>query len=123
MKFKPNYIHFKIFDVIIVFILMSFSWIFFRARDITDAYYIITHMHKVNNFFTEIDFIDLKYLIISLSLILFLIFINIIINKQRLDVVFAKRKTWQRWALYYMFILSFYFLGNFNNSKFIYFQF
>ena len=35
----------------------------------------------------------------------------------------SQKPSWQRWAVYYFFIVAIVTLGNFNNSKFIYFQF
>lgn len=130
---KLHISHNKSYKVITTFSLICFSWIFFRANNISDAFYISTHL------FTGFDKIfDLNYLrkviseqgnvktlefIIACLLLLSMEIVHLIQRKYKIRDLISKNNIVVRWSIYYLLILAIIFLGVFNKNDFIYFQF
>lgn len=120
-------------SVLTTFILVSFSWIFFRANGVHAAFYIVKHIftgipgifRDLLNYRPVFEYIGLgpKYLILSVLLILFLETVHYFQNGKNLSLLFTQLPTYVRWAVYYGVILTIVFLGVFENRQFIYFQF
>lgn len=121
----------------LVFILVGFAWIFFRAVSLSDALHIVFHLVRnlpaqlvavVNN--SNFERLDLLYLgqgsfefgvaILSIALL------SIIHSMQKghsFDQFLLSRSGFSRNFAYYMLALGIVYLGVFNKSEFIYFQF
>jgi alginate O-acetyltransferase complex protein AlgI len=130
----PNF--YKIIQIITVFCLTSFAWIFFRARDFKSAYYIAT------NLFTNIN-IQLQQLgnkefiekniflgqgVTNFAMVVFALIVMEIVHLlqrgQSLRNVLNQKPLLIRWVLYYGIILAILFLGMYDApAQFIYFQF
>lgn len=128
---KYSKIH-KYLRIFIVYFLVNFAWIFFRANSFQDAIYVVT------NLFTGWDelstFSDIKGIIKQLGVTeirLLYCFISITILEgfhliQRHGSIrhMLKRKpTIFRWTIYISLILVIIFYGEFGASNFLYFQF
>ncbi len=122
----------KWMDRIIVFILVDFAWIFFRANSFADAKYVITHMfsfdfsHGIGQALKgkmysagmePVEFLS------SALLILFLLVFESMEHSSRDFEMVNKRPAFVRWGIYYIILLAIMFFGAFNDSQFIYFQF
>ena len=134
-KIKNQYINkfLDIFRILITFILICFSLIFFRANTVKDAFYI------VNNLFSDINVInDIQYLynvsielglnIFEILMVIFciviLFFIEIFEYKQRIYVSLNKLPFFIRFIFYYIIAIIIISMGVFSNAgQFIYFQF
>lgn len=125
IKVKSKY---KLFNIIITFLLITFAWIFFRANSINDALYVISNMFRINftNIKEQIISIGLdKYDLIISILSIFLLFIIEIINK-KINILekINKMPIILRWTIYFILLFSIIILGNygpgFDNSQFIY---
>ena len=120
------------FQTFITFILVSFTWIFFRANNILDAYYIITHLftgmtnivnpENLNFIINNLGLSKNQILIILFSISL-MGFIQYIFSNTILRTRFLINKAWLRWIGYYIIIVSIIVFGVYNQSSFIYFQF
>jgi alginate O-acetyltransferase complex protein AlgI len=127
---------YKIVQIISVFCLTSFAWIFFRAKDFKSASYIAT------NLFTNIGeqlqqlgskaFIEKNIFlgqgITNFAMIVFAIavmeIVHILQRGQSLREVLNHKPLLVRWTLYYGVILAILFLGMYDApAQFIYFQF
>ncbi|MDH5682009.1 MAG: MBOAT family protein, partial [Spirochaetota bacterium] len=129
---------YKYIRVIITFSLVCFAWIFFRAKDLSGAFYIVRNLFDgmVNtliqlvslnfNYFkkliaktkmSEIDFI------VAVVSILFLEFIHSIQRHGSIRQMLSERPLIVRWLIYYILIFSIFLLGVFEKVDFIYFQF
>jgi D-alanyl-lipoteichoic acid acyltransferase DltB (MBOAT superfamily) len=124
---------FPFLQVITTFLLVSFAWIFFRAKDLDTALYIgkniftglpnifqkiITSQPILENLgISEID------LFRSFLLIIFLELVHYIDNKKRISELLLKSHVIVRWTVYYGLILLTIFYGVFEKRQFIYFQF
>ena len=115
------------------FVLVSFAWIFFRARNIPTAFYVIKSMfsgipeifNKLVNHKSVLENLGFENssLILSVFLILFLEIVYYIKSRKNITEVFCKQHTIIRWAVYYGIIFVIIFFGVFENRQFIYFQF
>jgi len=118
--------------VILTFVCVCFAWIFFRAKTLSDAFYIITHL------FSEIGSIShLKLAVrglfdLGLERYEFYIGLGSIVmmecvegvkrNGDIRDLLFGMPLL-LRWMFYYVLILSIILLGEYPEQGFIYFQF
>lgn len=133
----------KCFQIAITFILICFAWIFFRANNVKDSFYIIGHIASgIQSFIfnlgsavyhlklLEIDFrpflLDqpkFQFLMAAFSII----FVEIIHLWQRngsLRQRLATKPVFFRWFLYYALVAGILFFGVFQSTtQFIYFQF
>lgn len=122
----------KYWKILVTFSLTCFAWIFFRAKNISDAFYIATHLfvglgkafslHGLRVINGEIGIGTQGFI----TCVLLIIFMECVHSVQRLGSIrqsFSKRPIYFRWAIYYALILSIMFLGIFGKNQFIYFQF
>jgi len=120
-------------DVVITFVLVVIGWVFFRANNVRDGFYIIKKMCGIPKEIMrvlstrKIAFLNLPGLINILvpcfGLIIFLEVAHIVQIKYKLEHTFSSKPKYVRWMLYYGGILAILFLGVFDEQKFIYFQF
>lgn len=123
---------------IITFILVTFAWIFFRAKSLTDSLYISTHLFSnLNHEIYEIignagnarfNFLFLnnnkQVLIIALFSIFCLEVVHYFQGRMNLTNFINRKPVWIRWPIYYIFIILILLFGVFEKSQqFIYFQF
>lgn len=120
-------------SVVTTYLLVTFAWIFFRAKDVRTALYIAKHIFigipdvvkKIREHQSVFESMGLGNINFALCivLILFLETVHYIQGKKNLSEIFNQKPVYIRWTLYYGVILAILFLGVFENRKFIYFQF
>lgn len=130
---SSNQTVFKYYKVIITFSLVCFSWIFFRAKNISDAFHIIINMFKgwgsftasifTKDFLIHNAFFGSREFILSVILIIFMEFIHLIQRHGSIRHMLNDKPVWFRWAIYYSIIMGILFFGVFGQNQFIYFQF
>ena len=124
----------KLLQGCITFLLVDFSWIFFKANSIRDAIAIIKSAFSVHNpwilfdgslYACGLDEKNFRFMLLAIAILIFVDLFNskgIIIRK-----VVYKQDYWFRWifiALAIAFLFTFGIWGpNYNESNFIYFQF
>lgn len=124
----------KVAHIITTFILVDFSWIFFRARSLREAFEIIKAMFTVHNpwilidnslYSCGLDEKNFRLMLISMMILLFADICKVRGIKVRETIV--HQDYWVRWivfAISIVFILTFGVWGpNYNAANFIYFQF
>ncbi|MDR6940412.1 MBOAT family O-acyltransferase [Mucilaginibacter pocheonensis] len=105
-------------SVIFTFLYLLFSWIFFRAHSIHDAFFIITKISALNNLmYTAGRLMNVKEIYYCICIIIILMAGERQLYKIA-DMTIGKKVL----ASVTLFILC-YFLGVFNEAQFIYFQF
>lgn len=129
---------YKCLQIFTTFCLVCFSWIFFRANNIKDAFYIISHLFVgiYGDFISLINFLNNfnihKSLILGnrayemFALVFAFGFLSVLylLQKNKSDrSIFSEKPLWFRWAFYYVLAFSIIFLGVVAELKFIYFQF
>lgn len=120
-------------NVLTVFSLVTFAWIFFRAANIHVAISYVSQMKTIpSEVFEILKTNSASFLKMPIEpgeiflLFLFLGFLEIVhIAQVKYDLfkLLDKKPAPVRWALYYAGILLIYFFGVFGNHSFIYFQF
>lgn len=110
-----------ILKVTFTFILVLLTWVFFRAGNISDAFYILKNIFAL----TPGLFIgESRNIIVNCALAV--IFVIIMDYRSRDesegDVLKCKNKLWQ-WAVYYLIIFGIILFGVNEGGQFIYFQF
>ncbi|OGE78691.1 alginate O-acetyltransferase [Candidatus Daviesbacteria bacterium RIFCSPLOWO2_02_FULL_41_8] len=131
---------YKLVRVSLTFILVSFAWIFFRVNNISDAFYIITHLHIGVIRFTINLFSNLtapssgklapfllgqhrEEFFIAIVALGFMEFVHSIQRHGSIRHMLSGRPIWFRWSIYYILIFAILFFGVFSKTPFIYFQF
>ena len=117
---KKNYNLFqKTIRIFIVFILVDFAWIFFRANSISEALYIVENI----GIFSSKFFIDHKVFFYGIIGLMILFFNDYFIERSE-DSSLLNSRLNIRLSIYFAFLvivtLS---IGVFNGGQFIYFQF
>lgn len=111
----------KIINIVFTFILICFTWIFFRANNLEDA---ITIIHKILAFDGQFYKEDIPLLIYSIFGILFLILVE---SKREFlphSFSFMSNDSWiVRHFTYSFLIVMILLFGVFDSGQFIYFQF
>jgi len=124
----------------LVFFLVTIAWVFFRAKSLPEAAYIIERIFTdgqsfaqfggymldanfgqlINALFPAAVLLDVVLAIFSIALLLLFDTLN-----EKFDVLasISRKPGYVRWSYYYFLLLMIIFFGIFNNSQFIYFQF
>ncbi len=118
-------------SVLFTFVFATFAWIFFRAENISDAFYVLTHMFQgIGNpmqyisqidVYLNIDKLTLLGMIISVALLAIYDYMSL---KKDVLSCLGKKKAAVRWAIYVVFIIFLIFnIPVTSGQEFIYFQF
>lgn len=131
----PKLHHFL--NVVSTFLLVTFAWLWFRADYFSRLHMKIIFLNlfkgwgEITTYFQRPVFSkyvlmeqELKEFILAILLIIFLETIHIIQLKGSIREMIRKQKSFVRWMVYTVFIISFIIFGVFESkSQFIYFQF
>ena len=124
----------QILSMFVTFVLIDFSWIFFRADTLNDALAIIRNIFTASNPWVLFDNslfkcgLDQRNFHLLLVMILVLFVVDIFnYNGVRLREVIAEQDFWFRWLVISVAIVAILLLGtwgpSYNEATFIYFQF
>lgn len=118
-------------SILITFIFVCYSAVFFRANDLKDAIYII--LNSFNNFADIFSFTAVKAHINNLGLNkwdvlvsgagILLIMATHLSHYPGINEALEKKPSYVRWSVYIILILTIIFLGTFMSKDFMYFQF
>ena len=113
------------------FFLFWFTLIIFRTRNLSDAFYVMTHLGtglmgtgglwtSVESLYSVLPKYELITVLIAIG---WMIFIETIEKQGKMRHPFSEKPVWARWTVYYVCILFLIFFGEYNDQAFIYFQF
>jgi D-alanyl-lipoteichoic acid acyltransferase DltB (MBOAT superfamily) len=132
LNLKGGFIH-KIYRVTFTFTLVVFAWIFFRANNISDAFYVINNMFSDIGDYTDFGKMKLSLrglgvgmndILISVGLITFMELYNLYERSGDVWEKLENKPKWIRWSIYYILLFGILFLAPYSRvSNFIYFQF
>lgn len=111
------------------FIIVSAGWIFFKAGNLAEAWYIITHLFTVSSYGLWDDirgvFLHSEYEFAVLLIPLAMMGAVHILEKKPGDFMpwLSARTVWTRRLLYYAVIMMILLFGSFGSKEFIYFNF
>ncbi len=131
---KTDVLSYKLFQMLVTFVLVTLAWVFFRAESIGQAVHIIKNMFTTWNPWVLFDGmllgigLDAKDWNVLLVAILLLFVVEWFkYNKVSLVEVFAKQNLLFQWLFFYVGILAVVVFGvygpAYNAAQFIYFQF
>jgi D-alanyl-lipoteichoic acid acyltransferase DltB (MBOAT superfamily) len=109
----------KAWQVFVTFNLVSFAWVFFRAKSLEDALYVVKNLININ----YSNYVFIKSNSINCFIILACSLATLLFAKKYSNAdIFIKHRTY-RWIGYYVLLLSILLFYVENNGSFIYFQF
>lgn len=114
---SPNLQIFKFSNQLITFILVMLTWVFFRAKGITNAKIILQKIFS----FSFSDTISTPFH--ANEMIFCWLLIVLLLLKDKFWKVISTRNTPQFYVIFISFLVLSYFLGVFKANQFIYFQF
>jgi len=114
-----------VIQVIIVFILVNIGWVFFRAKSISDAIYVLTHIFPLQLSFSGVYFGAMTRwgLIVAFASIVFMESMHLLQEHFRMRQFLSNKPLMLRWSLYLALLFIILLFGVFNETPFIYFQF
>ena len=118
-------------QVTTTFALVTIAWIFFRANSLSDAVYILSHMHTGwADIFSENKLCSMFFLgrpksefLIALSSLIFVWVIHFLEAHGNMRYMLGNKPLWIRWTVYYIMLTAIFLLSAPDKQKFIYFQF
>jgi hypothetical protein len=120
-------------NVITTFALVTFAWVFFRSKNVADAFLVVKKLFLIPKEIAKviatrkIEFLnipDLFTIIIpGFGLIVFLEIAHIMQVKFGFGDSFAKKPALVRWGIYYAGLAMLFYFGIYEKRQFIYFQF
>jgi alginate O-acetyltransferase complex protein AlgI len=127
----------KTLRVFFIFNIVVFGWIFFRANNLSDAIFIITHLFTglggVLNRIRELGIspgifnygfdLPVSEMFIGMCAIIILGIHHLIQRKRSARTWLKTKPIWVRWAVYYGLVIAILVFGFMEPSEFIYFQF
>ena len=113
----------------ITFLLISFAWIFFRANNLSDAFYIVTHLFQglydpdmVHQVVYGFGF-GRQSILLALASIVLLESVHLIQRYKSIQFILSRKPAYLRFSIYMAMILGILTFGDFSTRQFIYFQF
>ncbi len=114
----------SIIRIVATFILVNLSFVFFRANTLSDAWYIFKNMLVFGGLnSTLVALSPLRYMVVSLFFIFFVVLIEITHGKTPLREFLLNKPRWLRNTIIALLILLILLFGVFGSRAFIYFQF
>ncbi|MBI4155166.1 MBOAT family protein [Candidatus Woesearchaeota archaeon] len=115
----------KLLSIGFTFVLVNIGWVFFRAKTVSDAFYILTHLFKGISFSYKslIPGLDGVDLLIAFGVIIFMEFVHLTQSHISIRQFLEGKPLLLRWSIYLTIILLILLFGVFNETQFIYFQF
>jgi alginate O-acetyltransferase complex protein AlgI len=106
------------------FALTLLAWIIFRARNLTDAWYVMTHLTSGWNFHDiKTEQFLLRQMPVALAALIALELGHLWQRRGSIAIRLKGLSVGPRWALYLAFVMSVLMFGIYRKAQFIYFQF
>ena len=113
-----------VIQILITFLLVNFAWIFFRANNVTDAFYIVKHLFadmSLSQVTLSLGRVGFAIALVSIGL---MELVHLIQEHRGMRHFLSARPVWVQWALPLALIMFILLFGMFEQpSQFIYFQF
>jgi len=118
----------RILRIVVVFHLVLFAWVFFRARSVSDAFFILGQIGSLLQWQGAKALAPSTLHIGSLSALLLLFSIGLMVTVEQLrnrsQLQLTTRTRWIRWSAYYALVMFIVLFGQLSGrGQFIYFQF
>lgn len=126
---------YRLFKVVVTFVLVDIAWIFFRADSLYQAFHYIQRMFKYRDWWSLFDLsiyelgLDIQEMNILISAVILLFLADLIRYKKKMSVAGFLSKQWIvfRWGVLFVLLFCCIVFGcygpGFDSAQFIYFQF
>ena len=105
------------------FAIVSIAWVFFRANNLNDAFYVLQNFYKIDvDHIVSIPIFSYFYFVSSVIFIVLLFTIEYFYDRGIIKYEFIKKRGWS-FAYFLILFLLIYMFGFFEKQAFIYFQF
>lgn len=115
-RFKPNILK-RTLQISFTFCLVSLAWVFFRAANVADAFYIVKSFFRIS----QKD--SVHFALNNVEIYFSVILILLLCVKERFYLTIPTKRNFSFILLFSVIIFCCYFFGVFSNKQFIYFQF
>lgn len=110
--------------IVSTFLLTCVGWVVFRARNLPDVWYILTHFWRNWDFHSiSTEQFLLRQMPVAIAGIMLLEMVQLLNGRVRLADLIVRAPLVPRWAFYLTCVFSVILFGVFRNTQFIYFQF
>ena len=123
LKLKSYPFILKSIRVFTVFVLVGFSWIFFRANNVGDAFTLIGNLFVIDSSNLLNNSIGLSSLIVNFGVIGIMEVFHLLQRGTKFSSYISARPTMIRWSVYFFITICILYLGGQGGKQFIYFQF
>ncbi len=123
----------NLLQIFVTFMLATFAWIFFRANNVADAFYVIKNSFTglASNLRDLMHHVPLKLnlgatnaqIAVGIAAIVLMEAIHIFQNRHSITEWIRSKPVYIRWGIYYAVFFLILFFGVYENRQFIYFQF
>lgn len=123
----------KAAQIVVTFAVVDSAWIFFRAANLSDAWYIVTHLHQGWRWTMPVATAAVRpdplHLAPAANMWIAAVMVSVMLISELADQdralwgIVAERRWWVRWPAYYALVSAILVFGVFERSSFIYFQF
>jgi alginate O-acetyltransferase complex protein AlgI len=122
----------RVLNSLWVFVLVSIGWVFFRAANVQEAWYILTHFHTGWSVLadghllrTQLDMLGLPLSKLAPALLVLAVLwaVDVLRDRGPLRPRIESQPLYVRWGLYYALLIGILAFGVFGKNQFIYFQF
>lgn len=114
---------YNLISILFTFSFLCFTWIFFRAVSMHDAFSIISSMRHINFSNPQVNIGGANLIYFLFTGIIVLETVQWFIKNNEFYNLLKNHPRWMRIMAYHLLIIAILAFGNFNNSQFIYFQF
>lgn len=95
----------RVWQIFVTFSLVSFSWVFFRANDVQQAFYVVSNiLGSARGTNPDLLLAQEKLNLVIIAAALLLITLLKYLNHG--EIILVYRPTWQRWSIYYLIIIT-----------------
>lgn len=134
---------YQVIKMLLTFLLVCVAWIFFRAKNVADAWYMVSHLCTgIPRFLMSV--VDRRGLVgmnmevfqpilighravefgVAALFIMLLMTVEFAQGRGSIRLRLSRQPVWVRWGCYTLFMMSIMIFGSFDTAKqFIYFQF
>lgn len=122
----------QVVQMLVTFASICFAWIFFRAANLKDAWYVVTHLFSglaselnlafMQKFFSGFE-IGGRIFVLAVLLIVLLEAVELRQRQGDIRTQLSRQPVWLRWSVYYVIAVALLLLAVSGGQRFIYFQF
>lgn len=114
----------RLWQMLVTFHLVSFAWIFFRAKTASEAFYVVTHLFDETKGLGKLLQVQGNTdLMLAISFLTLALIVEASGNIDSIDRMLCRKTFWVRWPAYYLLLILLVLFHVDTGKSFAYFQF